>query len=742
VRAAIHNGKNAVMSTTSRDEAIERSAPSTHQDESQPSFLRQFARTQGFTLGVPRAFAIAPDGERVLFLRSPSATSRSTGLWSFDTTTGKETMLADPEELLGGAAENLPPEELARRERTREGTAGIVAFAVDGAVGLAAFALSSRLFVADTRGVGVRELPAAGPVLDPRPDPTGRRVAYVTGGALRVIDVDDADPVDRALLTPETPGVTYGLAEFIAAEEMSRYRGYWWAPDGNRLLVARVDETPVARLHIADPAMPSKPPAEVRYPAAGTANATVSASIVDLEGQVTPVRWDIDAFPYLADVHWSAGGAPLLAVQDRAQRRLVTLAVDLVSGATSVLAEESDPIWVELLPGSPAWTPDGRLVRLAVRAGRNRLLVGEDVLTGDDLHVRGIVDVGDDAVVVSASADDPTQLHLYRVATDGQGGVLRLTTRAGYHRGASRGGLAVVLTATLDSPVRTVTLLRHEASGVSPSGEIASLAATPPLTVNVRMLTVGERDWRAALLLPRDHVPGTRLPVVLDPYGGPHAQMVQHAQPIFLRAQWLADQGFAVLVVDGRGTPGRDVAWEQSIHHDFAGVTLADQVDALHAVAALEPDLDLSRVGIRGWSYGGYLAALAVLRRPDVFHAAVAGAPVTDWLLYDTHYTERYLGHPDEPATERSESGAAVYERNSLMTGWQEPNRPLLLIHGLADDNVVAAHTLRLSAALLAAGRAHQVLPLSGVTHMTPQEVVTENLAKLQIEFLREALDR
>lgn len=738
------------------------------------SFPRQHARTQRFTLGVPRAFTVAPDGERVVFLRSRSGTDTAQVLWVLDLPAEgaaegvRERVAADPAALLGGSQEDLPAAERARRERSREGSAGVVAYATDSAVTTAAFALSGRLFAADltaaardqaqdqaqdaaqdgatnaaqdaARSGGARELPVPGPVVDPRPSPDGRWIAFAAGGALRVVAADGTH--ERALAEPDGADVTWGLAEFIAAEEMSRYRGYWWAPDGNRLLVARVDETPVARLHIADPAMPSKPPAEVRYPAAGTANATVSASIVDLEGQVTPVRWDIDAFPYLADVHWSAGGAPLLAVQDRAQRRLVTLAVDLVSGATSVLAEESDPIWVELLPGSPAWTPDGRLVRLAVRAGRNRLLVGEDVLTGDDLHVRGIVDVGDDAVVVSASADDPTQLHLYRVATDGQGGVLRLTTRAGYHRGASRGGLAVVLTATLDSPVRTVTLLRHEASGVSPSGEIASLAATPPLTVNVRMLTVGERDWRAALLLPRDHVPGTRLPVVLDPYGGPHAQMVQHAQPIFLRAQWLADQGFAVLVVDGRGTPGRDVAWEQSIHHDFAGVTLADQVDALHAVAALEPDLDLSRVGIRGWSYGGYLAALAVLRRPDVFHAAVAGAPVTDWLLYDTHYTERYLGHPDEPATERSESGAAVYERNSLMTGWQEPNRPLLLIHGLADDNVVAAHTLRLSAALLAAGRAHQVLPLSGVTHMTPQEVVTENLAKLQIEFLREALDR
>ena len=159
---------------------------------------------------------------------------------------------------------------------------------------------------------------------------------------------------------------------------------------------------------------------------------------------------------------------------------------------------------------------------------------------------------------------------------------------------------------------------------------------------------------------------------------------------------------------------------------------LADQVDALHAAAERYPDLDLARVGIRGWSFGGYLAALAVLRRPDVFHAAVAGAPVTDWALYDTHYTERYLGRPD--------TDPDAYARMSLIADAPALTRPLLLVHGLADDNVVAAHTLRLSSALLAAGRPHSVLPLSGVTHMTPQEIVAENLLLLQVRFLRQAL--
>jgi dipeptidyl-peptidase-4 len=218
----------------------------------------------------------------------------------------------------------------------------------------------------------------------------------------------------------------------------------------------------------------------------------------------------------------------------------------------------------------------------------------------------------------------------------------------------------------------------------------------------------------------------------MDPYGGPHGQRVLAARGAHLSSQWFADQGFAVVVVDGRGTPGRGPEFERAVYRDLAGPVLDDQVDALHAVARQFPDLDLSRVGIRGWSFGGYLAALAVLRRPDVFHAAIAGAPVTDWSLYDTHYTERYLGHPD--------TDPEAYARSSLIADAARLERPLLLVHGLADDNVVAAHTLRLSSALLAAGRPHSVLPLSGVTHMTPQEVVAENLLLLQVRFLTDAL--
>jgi dipeptidyl-peptidase-4 len=205
---------------------------------------------------------------------------------------------------------------------------------------------------------------------------------------------------------------------------------------------------------------------------------------------------------------------------------------------------------------------------------------------------------------------------------------------------------------------------------------------------------------------------------------------------LFLASQWLAEQGFAVVVADGRGTGGRGPAWDRAVAGDLATGPLEDQVTALGAAAEAFADLDTDHVAIRGWSFGGYLSALAVLRHPDVFGAAIAGAPVTDWRLYDTHYTERYLGDPFRDV--------AAYEKSSIIhdperTG-PAPVRPLLIIHGLADDNVFVAHSLRLSSALLAVGYPHQVLPLSGVTHMTPQEVVAENLLLLQVAFLRQAL--
>jgi dipeptidyl-peptidase-4 len=261
-----------------------------------------------------------------------------------------------------------------------------------------------------------------------------------------------------------------------------------------------------------------------------------------------------------------------------------------------------------------------------------------------------------------------------------------------------------------------------------------SHAEEPVVDPAVEFMTVGERQLRVGLLVPDGHDGHSSLPVLMDPYGGPHFQRVMYQRARWTESQWLANQGFAVIVADGRGTPGRGLGWARAVSRDLAGPVLEDQVDALREVGALRQFLDLSKVAIRGWSFGGYLAALAVLRRPDVFHVGVAGAPVTEWRLYDTHYTERYLG------VEPDGSDRDAYDRSSLLPEAAELLRPLLIIHGLADDNVVVANTLQFSQRLTEAGRLHAVLPLSGITHMTPQEAVAEHLVTVQVDFIRQAL--
>ncbi|MFF8231186.1 prolyl oligopeptidase family serine peptidase [Streptomyces caelestis] len=696
------------------------------------SFPRRHARTQRFTLGAPRSFTVAPDGSRVVFLRSGSGTDRANSLWVLDTEDGGERVAADPRALLGGASEDLSPEERARRERSREGGAGIVGYATDAAVELASFALSGRLFAAELRAGTARELPVPGPVIDPRPSPDGRHVAYVAQGALRVVGAEGEG--DRALAGSESENVSYGLAEFIAAEEMGRSRGFWWAPESDRLLVARADDTPVQRWWISDPAHPQREPQRVAYPAAGTGNADVRLFVIDLAGARTEVAWDRARYPYLARVHWSAAGAPLLLVQARDQRSQLILAVDAESGATRMVHADEDRTWLDLFPGVPCWSPAGQLVRIADEGGARVLAVGDRPLTGAQLHVRAVLDVSEDDVLVSASAGEEAaepetgQVHVYRV---NELGVERVSQEPGVHSAARAGDVTVLVSATLDRPGARVQVLRDGKAAV----HVPSYAEDPGLSPRVTLTEGGARHIPCAVLMPRDYAGDTPLPVLMDPYGGPHGQRVFAAHNPHLTSQWFADQGFAVVVTDGRGTPGRSPAWEKGIHHDFT-LSLDDQVEALEDLAKRFP-LDLTRVAIRGWSFGGWLAGLAVLRRPDVFHAGIAGAPVTDWHLYDTHYTERYLGDPAQHPD--------AYARSSLVTADglsspAEPHRPLMIVHGLADDNVVVAHALRLSSALLAAGRPHEVLPLSGVTHMTPQEQVAENLLLLQVDFLKRSL--
>nr|WP_055508381.1 S9 family peptidase [Nonomuraea pusilla] len=684
------------------------------------SFPRLSARTRRFTLGVPRGFTISPDGGRVVFLRTKSGTDPVTCLWELDTETHVERLVIDPR-TLSQDEENLPPEERARRERSREQAGGVVAYSTDKDVTTAVFALSGALHVADLASGEVRGLDTPGPVIDPRLSPDGRHVAYVTGGALRVQDL--ATGADLALATPESPTVTYGLAEFIAAEEMDRMRGHWWSPSSDALLVERADEAPVRTWYIADPANPARPATEQRYPAAGTPNADVQLFVFGLDGSRVAVPFEEE---YLAAASWDSHALSIVTLT-RDQKTMRLFDVDPATGASTLVREDTDPAWVDIVSGVPAHLDDGSLVWVAASEGGHRLFVGDRAVTPPTLQVRAVLDVDHDSVLFSASGGDPADIHLW--TWDGHS-LLPVSTRSGVFSGRMAGGVGVLSEQTLDAEGVSTTVVRRDGTGIP----VPSYAERPGLDLRVSLGRSGRRELSTAVVLPSWHEQGSaRLPVLMDPYGGPHAQRVLNRRGAYLESQWFAEQGFAVIVADGRGTPGRGPDFERAVLNDLATPVLDDQIDALQGVAEQYPDdIDLSRVAIRGWSFGGFLAALAVLRRPDVFHAAVAGAPVTDWRLYDTCYTERYLGDPEKQPE--------VYDKSSLFADAAKLERPLLLIHGLADDNVVAAHTLRLSSALLAAGRPHSVLPLSGVTHMTPQEVVAENLLLLQVDFLKKSL--
>ncbi len=684
------------------------------------TFPRQYARTQRFTLGEPRNVMVSADGLRAAFLRSRAGDDPVNCLWTQSIEDGTEVLVADPVALLAAADADLdaelPSEERARRERMREGAGGITAFATDRTNTAASFTLAGRLFVAGLLSAAARELRVEGPVFDPRPDPLARRLAYVSGAKLRIAELDGSS---WELAGEPDAEVTWGSADFVAAEEMHRFRGYWWSPDGSAIAACRVDNSAVQRWWIGDPADPKREPQAVRYPAAGTANPDVTLHVLALEGGSAEIMWDREAYPYLATVSWAAPDRLILGVQSRDQRTFVVLEANPVTGDSAPLFTDSDDAWVELVPGSPAVLDDGRLVVAADREGRRCLLVdGEDV-TPPEVQVRSVAHVGSDITFLGNPLGDATVQHVYH--WDGVS-VSQVTHVDGIHS-VSEGRPLIVRSATLDRPGAVVS-----APGRAP---LRSLAEEPLVQPNVTLHEVGPNRLATAVLLPRDH-DGSKLPVLLDPYGGPHAQRVVQSHNAFLSSQWFADQGYAVVVADGRGTPGRGTEFERAVHLDLATDVLADQITALEAAAHEHPELDLSRVAIRGWSFGGYLAALAVLQRPDVFHAAIAGAPVTEWRLYDTHYTERYLGDPSVDA--------APYARNSLLPLAHQLTRPLLLVHGLADDNVVAAHSLQLSSALLAAGKPHELLALVGVSHMTPQEVVAENLLLHQLDFLRRAL--
>jgi dipeptidyl-peptidase-4 len=674
-----------------------------------------------------------------LFRRSPPR-SFVADLYAFDVAMGTERSLVRTEALLAGAAENLTAEERARRERMRLVTRGITSFsaAEDGSRLL--IPLSGRLFVFERQGEQTRELPAPGPVIDPSLSPDGKQVAFVTGGDLYVSAV--AGGAARRLTQRASEAIENGVAEFVAQEEMGREHGYWWSPDSKFVAYQRTDSSEVETLYVADATHPERTPAAFRYPRVGTPNAAVSLGVIAAAGgRTTWVEWDAKEFPYLAAVSWQKNAPLTLLVQNRAQTVERLLTADPLSGRTRELLTERDSAWLNL-DGSekmPRWTPDGKAFLWSTeRNGAWEL----ELHSADGAALATLVPaslgyqepIGMDeqrgAAWVSASAD-PRQSHIYRVPLDGSAPV-RVTSGESVNDAfvSDRTGVHVLASRDRTGTLRQV-VLREDGTE---AGTLTSLAEAPPSLPNPELLsvTIDGNKHEIAILRPRSFDPGRRYPVLLSVYGGPHATMVRLDPYAYLLDQWYADGGFIVVRGDGRGTPGRGREWERAIHKDLVRVALEDQIAILQSTATLRRGLDLQRVGILGWSFGGYLSAMAVLLRPDVFDAAVAGAPVTEWRNYDTHYTERYLGLLSD--------NAAAYDASSAVKHAAELTRPLLLVHGTTDDNVYFTHSLDLAQALFRAGKPFDMLPLAGFTHMVPDPVVKKALAHRVYGFFQKHL--
>jgi dipeptidyl-peptidase-4 len=678
-------------------------------------YFRDLAETRNYSLGRPVSPKLTPDAKTVIYLRG-GARDPVMRLYEFPRPKGPERELLTPAQLLQGAEEKLTAEEKARRERARVTVKGFTHFDLSKDGVRLLVTLSGRLYVVNRADHQVTPLPGKD-WIDPHFSPDGMAVAAVTGGELHVIELSTL--VDRALTTDATATRSHATAEFVAQEEMDRREGYWWSPDSQALAYQESDEATVEVRHICDPLHPEAAPVDFFYPRAGSSNAVVRLGVISRTGGETRwLDWDRSAFPYLTRVVWSEPGAPLcFSVMDRAQQNSVLFRAEPATGKFTELLRETDSAWLNLDDAAvlPKWLPDGKSFlwtteshgawQVEVRGADGKFL---RALTPLDFVYKGIVKLdATNGVVYVNGGSDPRETHVWRFPLVGGAGTA-LTTEPGSHSASfSEDGSAFVHSYSLRNGTVGTDVLT---AGGERLASLPSVAENPPAMPNVELTrTAGTPSFYAAVLRPHAFRPGKKYPVILSVYAGPHVTVVSSSVRGYLDDQWIADQGYIVVRLDGRGTPYRGRDWERVIRGDLIDIALEDQVAGLHALGKTYPELNLKRVGVIGWSFGGYFSAMATIRRPDVFRCGAAGAPVVTWENYDTFYTERYLGLP--------QTDAAAYQASSVLAYAKQLSRPLLLIHGMTDDNVYVQHTLQLADALFMSGKDYEFLPMLG-THM------------------------
>ncbi|MGY4514789.1 S9 family peptidase [Lysobacter sp. HA18] len=675
---------------------------------------------------------ISPDGTRVTFLRGKDRDRNRLDLWAYDIASGTNKRLVDADDVLPGT-EVLSDEEKARRERQRiSALSGIVDYqwSPDGRSLL--FPLGGDLYLYDLSKSGkgaVRQLThKEGFATDPKISPAGKFVSFVRVRNLWVIDL--ASGQQRQLTFDGGGAIANGEAEFVADEEMDRHTGYWWAPDDSSIAFARIDESkvPVQKRYEVYPDRTEV--VEQRYPAAGDTNASIQLGVIDPTGAKKEPRWiDLGNNPdiYLARVNWRDPQHLTFQRQSRDQRTLELIETDLAAGKQRTLATEHSKTWVPL-HDALRFLKDGSFLWSSERTGFEHLYVVDNAgkaraLTSGDWPVDDVlaVDQSNGWVYFSAGRESPTQSQVYRVPLKG-GAIEKLSKEAGWHS-ATFAANASVYVDNWSNPTTPPQLVLHRADGsevatlvkndlADPSHPYAPFrAAQRPMEFGTLTAADGKTPLHYFVIKPEGFDASKKYPVVVNVYGGPASQTVKETWQPDLN-QYFAQHGYVVFSVDNRGTPRRGAAFGGALYGKQGTVEVDDQRKALHWLTS-QPGVDKDRVGVYGWSNGGYMTLMLLARGEGDYTCGVAGAPVTDWGLYDTHYTEQYMDLPkNNPAGYKN---ARVLEHIDGLVG---PNAPkLLLIHGMADDNVMFTNSTALMSALQQRGQPFELMTYPGAKH-------------------------
>ena len=705
-------------------------------EEAKPLTLDRVFASPALGGPAPRAVKLSPDGKWLTSLRARPDDRERFDLWALDTVSGQAQMLVDSTKL--GTSGTLSEAEKMQRERARiGGTKGIVAYdwAADSQAILVP--VDGDLFIADLLGKVTRLTKSEAGELDATVSPKGGFVSFVRDQNLIVLD--RASGKERALTTDGKGTLSWGVSEFVAQEEMDRTRGHWWSPDDSRLAVARVDESGVAVVSRAAIGAEGTKVFDQRYPLAGTANAIVDLYVIKADGS-TRVKVDLESNPdiYLARVDWAAGGKTLLVQrQSRDQKTLDMLSVDPETGASKILFSESAKTWINLHDNLRV-LKDGSLLWSSERDGFSHLYRFKDSkwsqLTKGAWMVRSVagVDEGKGLIYFTANRETPLEQQLYSVPI--AGGAIKQITPNGYWHSAvmdKQGARAIVSRSNASSPPqvyladatgkRIAWIEENALDTAHPYAPYVASHVTPKFGT---IKAVDGTLLHTKLLTPKIEA-GKTYPVLVQVYGGPGAgRQVTNTWGGGLH-QYLVDQGWIIFSVDGRGTPDRGTAFEGQIHEKMGSVEVADQLAGVEWLKS-QPWADPKKIAVYGWSYGGYMTLKLLEAAPGTFVAGVSGAPVTKWELYDTHYTERYMGHPKNGA----------YPKSGALNDADKIADPLLLIHGMADDNVVFENSTALMAKLQGAAAPFETMVYPGQTHSVGGPKISVHLWKTILAFL------